>query len=209
MKTLKTILIVIFITIIVVFALLYWNNSKDQKSSAPSGGGSNPPSSIEKVKLSKTFKNNELGFSINYPADWEYTQPNVWTVLFSGKQGTEAYYSTVNVQIIASKQTGGKYGTVEETIGGLKKQFLTAPQAKIIAEGASTLTQADGTKLEGRRLIVTYFLEGTQPTKQDQRVFPKKDGLGFYAWAYTSPTDQYDKYFPIVESMLESIQFFK
>jgi lipopolysaccharide export LptBFGC system permease protein LptF len=195
MKTLKTILIIIFIIAIVVFVVLYWIDSN---------------SSIEKkVKLSKTFQNDELGFSIGYPADWEYTQPNAWTVVFSGKQDSEAYYSTVNIQSIASKQAGGKYGTVEEAMGDFKKQFLTAPQAKIIEEGASILTQADGTKYEGRYLIVTYLLEGAQLTQQDQRVFPRKDGLGFYAWAYTSPKDQYDKYFPIAESMLESIQLFK
>jgi len=197
MKILKTILITIFITVIVVFAVLYWIDLKEQKSSE------------KKVELSKTFKNDELGFSIGYPVDWEYAQPNAWTVVFSGKQGTEAYYSTVNIQSIASKQAGGKYGTVEEAMGDFKKQFLTAPQAKIIEEGASILTQADGTKYEGRYLIVTYLLEGTQLTKQDQRVFPRKDGLGFYAWAYTSPKDQYDKYFPIAESMLESIHLFK
>jgi len=130
-------------------------------------------------------------------------------VVFSGKQGTEAYYSTVNVQSIASKQAGGKYGTTEEAIEDLKQQFLTDPQAKIIEEGTSTLTKADGTKYEGRYLIVTYLLEGKQLTKQDQRIFPRKDGLGFYAWAYTSPEDQYDKYFPIAKSMLEAINLSK
>ena len=209
MKKLKLVVIVVVITVIVLIALLYWIGSKEEKKSSLSNNANLTNSSTNtSTKFPNTFKDDNLGLSVAYPADWEYTQTNASTVVFSGKANTEAYYSTVNVQSITSKKAGGKYATTEEVMNSLKTQFLTAPQAKVIEEGTTTLTQVDGTEYSGKYLIVTYLYEN-QPTKEEQKVFARKDGLGFYAWAYTSPADQYDKYFPIAKSMLEQIHLAK
>ncbi len=86
--------------------------------------------------LTNMFDEKNNKYSIKYPASWMYEQPEKETVIFSGKKGTSAFYSTVNIQTVLSKKSGGKYSTVEEFIDSLKSQISEkATNGKILDQG--------------------------------------------------------------------------
>ena len=46
----------------------------------------------------RRFADRELGYAIDYPGDWMMEKPTAFSTVFSGQQGTEAYYATVRIQ---------------------------------------------------------------------------------------------------------------
>lgn len=151
----------------------------------------------------KIFENKSNRYSIQYPTDWEYEQPEKGTVIFSGKKGTPSYFATVNIQTILTKKSGGKYTNLKEFMASFKKQIAEhASDAKILDQGEAQLPQ-NPKKFHGEYLIFTYTLKG-QAFKQMQFVIFRDDGLAFYAWGYTSPVEQYNTDLPIAKAMYES-----
>jgi len=153
--------------------------------------------------LTNMFDEKNNKYSIKYPASWMYEQPEKETVIFSGKKGTSAFYSTVNIQTVLSKKSGGKYSTVEEFIDSLKSQISEkATNGKILDQGKIELPQ-NPMRFHGEYLVFTYTLHGEE-FKQMQFVIARDDGLAFYAWAYTSPEKQYNENLPIAKGMYET-----
>lgn len=152
---------------------------------------------------SKLFEDKNNRFSIRYPTNWEYTKPEKGTVLFHGKEKTPAYYSTVNIQTVLTKKTGGNFSTVNELADDLKSQIMKrSSNAKILDQGDAQLP-TNPTKVQGKYLIFTYDYQG-QSFQQMQFVLIREDNLLFYTWAYTSPKKQYKTYLPKAQTMYES-----
>lgn len=159
------------------------------------------------ISLPEKFISKDNSYSMNYPADWEYTQPDAWSVVFGGKKGTDAYDSTVNIQVILTKQSGGKYATLKEMLDSLKKQAVTqAKDTKFIAEDNIDLDKtANRMAMKGRYVVFTFTYDGKQ-YQQMQFVFLRNDGNAFYAWAYTSPLETYQIYYPVTQAMFRTWQ---
>ncbi|MBI2252101.1 MAG: hypothetical protein HYU63_05085 [Armatimonadetes bacterium] len=148
------------------------------------------------------FRDKGLGYQIGYSVDWIYEKPSNYQIVFSGKKDTPAYYSTVSIQNIASKKTGGKYESISPLINVLKNQFKTsAKNTKIYNEKTFIYTMKNGIKLTGREFIIEYTRQG-ENFKQWEIVVPRVGEEIFYVWAYTSPVDQYNTWFNIAKEML-------
>lgn len=164
---------------------------------------SSQDSSAKDKSSSNTFEDRNNRYSINYPTDWTYEEPSKGTVIFSGKKGTSAYYSTINIQTVLAKKSGGNYSTVDELMDSLKKQIpQLSADAKILNEGDVELPK-NPEKFKGKSLVFTYNYKG-QSFKQMQVVILRNDELAFYTWAYTAPADQYDREIPVAKNMFES-----
>lgn len=164
-----------------------------------------PATATANVELTNIFENQTAQYSIKYPSDWEYEQPSKNIVVFSGKKDTPTYYTTVNIQTILTKQSGGKYTNVKELIGSLKKQALAlATKVKFIQEGEVSFTSPQThKKIKGRALVMTFSMKKNN-FKQLQLVFLREDGKLFYAIIYTAPSDRFNTDFPIVRAMYNS-----
>lgn len=162
-------------------------------------------SSTNEIALPNVFENKNSKYSINYPADWEYTQPDKATVVIGGKKDTASYTSTVNIQTVLTKKSGGNYSTLKEFMNSLKKQALQiSPDTKILAEDTINLDKKPNRiAMQGRYVVFSYTYKG-QAIKQMQFVFLRADGQVFYAWGYTSPADRFDIDYPIAKAMFAS-----
>ncbi len=158
------------------------------------------------TNLSNVFSEPGYGYSIGYPADWIYQKQDEYTVIFSGEQGTDAYYSTVAIQNIASARIGGKFGSVAEVVADAQNQLRQADNASIAEAEEIEFTAEGGQKVKGKIFLASYTVNGEQ-YKQLEIVVPRADGKIFYTFAYTSPADQYDDYYPQAEAMFASWQF--
>ena len=173
------------------------NHSRNDKSAATT--------TASEVALTQSYVNKESRYSIKYPADWEYERKDNASIVFSGKKGTPTYYSTVNIQVIMSKKTGGKYETADELLDSIKNQATEqSTNVKFLTESTVTVpATAAHKKLEGRYVVMTYTYKG-QDFKQIQYVIPRESGEVFYCLAYTAPRDRYEADYPIAEAMLDS-----
>src|SRR3972149_10280507 len=81
---------------------------------------------LQTKEIVNIFQEDDWGFKIEYPKDWVYEKANDYTVIFSGLKDTEAFYSTLNIQKIASTKMGGKYASVDALLQSLKDQIATA-----------------------------------------------------------------------------------
>jgi hypothetical protein len=154
--------------------------------------------------LQKKYDNSESRYSINYPASWEYEKAGQGTIIFSGRRGTPSYFSTVNIQTVLTKKTGGTFSTVQQFMKDLKKQAISqSPGIKFLESGPVSIADSDGKKMQGEYSTFTYKYKG-ELFKQWQVVVLRNDGQVFYAWAYTSPIEQYKTDLDISKQMLAS-----
>lgn len=150
------------------------------------------------------FEDSSLGYKIEYPYDWIYEKISQYKVIFSGKPGTEAYYSTVNIQNVASKKIGGSFDNMASVIKDFKKQILMhGENAKFYDERKIIYKTKGGNTLSGEEFITEYTKAG-ENFKQWQIFTPSYNGEIFYVWVYTSPIEQYDTYLETAKKMLNS-----
>lgn len=176
---------------------------------SPTGAGieiksdANTDKSLQDNHSINRYQHKGNRYSIEFPKSWQFNESDKGTILFRGKSGTQAYYSTVNIQTILSKKSGGQFSTVDELMDSLKNQIVNA------ATGGKVLNQGDidlplnPKRFHGKYVIFTYHYKNMS-FKQMQVVIFRDDEKAFYAWAYTSPEKQYDTYLPIAKSMFES-----
>ena len=166
--------------------------------------GTAPPAATGKASLQNIFQEEGFGYTIRYPGDWLY-EASGFTVIFSGKEGTAAYYSTITIQNLASTQMeGGIYENVDSAIGDFKQQLTaTGKNIKVYNEKAFVYAMGGGEELTGKQYIVEFVHQG-ENLKRLRIVVPRSGGNLFYAWAYTSSIDQYDAYLGVAEAMLDS-----
>src|SRR5579885_2027752 len=158
----KTILVLglILAIVIIVLAVAIYKKNHTPEVAAPSQPvteqhAEQPPSPA--IPTVKTYDNHDSRYSIQYPADWSYDASSEGTVVFSGKEGTSSFYSTVNIQTILTKKMGGDYANVKQFITDIKKQAAhQSKQVKFLEAGPLTIPQADGSKAKGEYLTFTY-----------------------------------------------------
>ncbi len=161
------------------------------------------PSNIP-VKINKVYDNKESRYTIGYPSSWEYEVTSDGTVIFSGRHGSPAYFSTVNIQTVLTQKSGGDFKTVAAFMADIRQQAKNqSPNVKFLESGPIQLFTKGIGKEKGEYAIFTYRFKG-QDFKQWQVVVLREDGQVFYAWAYTAPVDQYDDSVAVAKAMLES-----
>lgn len=168
--------------------------------------GTAPPAATGKASLQNVFQEEGFGYTIRYPGDWLYEyKGSGFTVMFSGKEGTAAYYSAITIQNLASTQMeGGIYENVDSVIGDFKQQLTaTGENIKVSNEKAFVYAMEGGEELTGKQYTVEFAHQGGN-LKRLRIVVPRSGGNLFYAWAYTSPLEEYGTYLGVAEAMLDS-----
>jgi hypothetical protein len=154
-------------------------------------------------KLENIFQEKGFGYTIHYPADWVYAKSSPYTVLFSGQEGTDAFYSTISIQNVASKKRGGKYEDIDSFVTDLKNQLMTGAKNTKIYNEKPLAYEKNWVKLTGKEFIAEYIRQG-EHFKQRVIVIKRDTGEIFYAWFYTAPENLYNSFLPVAEAMLDS-----
>jgi|GEM_PF-1547666 len=156
------------------------------------------------IAVTNMYDNQDSRYVMKYPSSWEYEKANDGTVIFSGKPGTSAFFSTVNVQTVLTKKTGGDFANIKEFMSDIKHQAVDqSPGVRFVDSGTVEVVEKSGTKDPGEYMVFTYKYKGKE-FKQWQVVVQRNDGQVFYAWAYTSPVQQYTDDLAVARAMLES-----
>ena len=163
-----------------------------------------PSATADANAMTNTYDNQESRYTMKYPASWEYEKSGDGTVIFSGRRGTPDYFSTVNIQTVLTKKSGGDFSTIKQFMSDIKHQAVSeSPGVKFLESGTVDIAERDGSKDHGEFTVFTYKYKGKE-FKQWQVVVLRADGQVFYAWAYTSPIEQYPKNQAVAKAMLES-----
>lgn len=154
--------------------------------------------------LINEYDNKDSRYLMKYPGSWEYEKAGDGTVIFSGKAGTAAFFSTVNIQTVLTKKTGGDFSSVKEFMADIKHQAISqSPGVKFFENGPIVITEKNGEKDKGEFTVFSYTYKGKE-FKQWQIVVLRNDGQVFYAWAYTAPISEYSNDLPVAKGMLGS-----
>jgi len=141
----------------------------------------------------------ELGFSIDYPGDWVAARPSPFTVIFSGREGTNAYFATVSIRNVKTAEGDGT-AAVGAVIADLKAQIDAGASAVSYFGEGPLAYEHGGLSLEGRQFLATYTRAGQRFRKWSVAV-PHPGGGVVHVWSYTAPATLFDIYRPMAEAM--------
>jgi len=227
MEKFKTIALSILATMILVFIGLYILGTTGKKSQEPAKTAApaaqqpvqqTPPTdqaqqpqttqpTAQGTKLDMLFDGKDLGYTMAYPSDWivERPDPKSSIVMFSGKQGTEAYDATINIQNLMTTKTGGKYTDADSVVKDMQDQVKAgATDVKYPMETREvSYTTQKGVELKGKQFVVEYTRDG-KTSRQWQVILPRPEGGYIYMLAFTAPTNLFDKYTDLAQAMVQS-----
>lgn len=157
----------------------------------------------EDLSLTKSYSDPKGLYTIKYPTSWESSEKSETTVLFSGREGRDSYYTTVNIQALPTKVNGGVYENADALLEDLRNQLKDDTGKNISASEPFEYKVGDKT-VTGFRFNAEYEIEGDK-FKQMQMVVPSLSGDKFvYALAYTSPPEIYDTYKVVADAILST-----
>jgi hypothetical protein len=149
------------------------------------------------------FNESGYGYTLTYPNDWMYVKKSPHIILFTKKAETNTNTPVVGVQNLFSiKIKDGKYNDINAVVADFENQLRITKKANVYPVETYTYNK-NGVKLTGKQFIAEYAYKDKN-YKQSVIVIPRKNGEIFHAWVYSAQSDQYDKYFPTVRTMLDS-----
>jgi len=152
--------------------------------------------SLAKDSYKKYTDDQKYNFTVEVPEKW--VVENIKNgLVFSGKQGTEEYNTTITFQFIP-KQTGK---TLDSEVEKFLSQMKTAQKFKLISKESCKLSGVPGCKIR-----VSYQAPGTAELfSQEQYITETKS---CFCWlGYTAPSDLFDKYHAVITHAAQTVKF--
>lgn len=149
------------------------------------------------------FSEAGFGFVIDYPADWVAAKPSQHVVMFSGAEGTDAYYAVVSISNVQQSAASDSKQAVLAALAGLKEQIATgAGGVNYLKEGLFRY-DGNGLRLDGHEFVATYTLNGRRYRKW-ALLAPRISGGVVHIWSYTAPESDFATFQPVAEAMKRS-----
>jgi hypothetical protein len=156
--------------------------------------------SVSDVVLNNTYQDPKYKYTIQYPADWQYSQKNPSLVIFKGKEGTQSAQSSFLVQ--AFKQ-GRRHQSVQQIVVEARKEIgKDTTGMKIIEEGPMPTISGDS-KYEGQYTVYSYNINN-QPFGHLEVISFSGLTRILYILDYIAPPSQFEKNLPIAKAMIIS-----
>lgn len=139
--------------------------------------------------LTNKFSDPEHGYAVSFPGNWTH-EVSGNAVLFSGRDGTEEYSTTVNLQPLLSEEAGGIYPDLESVFLALKAQFESAGGR--VSTPESFKHKSRGIAYPAVRFLSAYSMRGENFRQETFLV--RKSGPYFLQLSYTAPENLFEKY---------------
>jgi len=148
----------------------------------------------------QAYENPNLGFSLEYPADWSKEEtlsfisppPSSNETLSSPNEAPESI--AVTTEVLLSNITLDEYS--ESAIGLLEGQF---PNFTLIDSSEATLSG-----YPAHQITYTYTLDGVD--LKNMQIWTIADNNIAYALTYGGLVEEFDSSFPVIENMINSFQ---
>ncbi|MCX6010262.1 MAG: hypothetical protein NTW48_09610 [Chloroflexi bacterium] len=156
------------------------------------------------VPLANIFEEPGYGYTIRYPADWEYETGQNGTVTFMSKQGVQAS-GTLAILNQASTKIGGIYKDVDAVMNAAINQQKDEDAGAMIYEAEPfTYIVEGGQQVIGKMVTMEYTDQGRKARRQVAVIPHNIDGESFHIVIYYAPVDVFDANHPTVQAMLQS-----
>ncbi len=154
---------------------------------------------------SQQFSEPGFGYVMDYPSDWDFSQPAAMTAMFSGREGTPEYAAIIGVQNIQPSGATTGDESVQRALNQLRSSLGNAVRDLKILGDKPWAYQRDGRRLVGRQISVSYTHSG-QRFRKHLIAIPRPTGTVAHVWSYTAPEQQFTSFQPIARQMLASLR---
>ena len=149
----------------------------------------------------RRFAEPGFGYTMPYPPSWVYEKPSQWTVVFSGPEGTDAYYTTVTVQNLQAST----YPDMNAVIEDLKQQLKASGKKHRWHHTVPYLHMDDMGNVEGKQFTMEYW-EGKQKLRRSGVLIPRPKFGVYHYWSYTAPEALWSESLDLAEAMRDGFQ---
>ena len=155
------------------------------------------------LRLDQRFADPGLGFAVAYPDAWIAAREGPFLVVFSGREGTEAYRATVSIENVLPPGAGSPTAATAAVLADFKVRLARAVPG-IRTEAETPIFRGAGDKrVEGSQFLVNYS-HGGEMFRKWVVIMRRTEGRVVHIWSYTAPRDRFDLFRPVAEAMLES-----
>ena len=155
------------------------------------------------IRLDQRFTDPGLGFAVAYPETWIATRESPFIVVFSGREGTEAYRATVSIENVRPPGALSPTAATSSVLADFKMRLVRAvPDVRTEAE-TPIFRGAGASRVEGSQFLVHYN-HGGEMFRKWVVIMRRTSAPVVHIWSYTAPRDRFDRFRPVAEAMLES-----
>lgn len=157
----------------------------------------------ESVSDNNIFSEPGYGYSVKYPEGWIYELGENNSVIFSGPEGTDEFYTTVTFQTLFSKELGGNYDSLNELYLEMYNQFEQADGVfDFYEENAHFYNETTYPTIS---FDVVYSMGGE--TFWQYVILIERDQNAYHSVSYTSPLEHIELSVDKFIEMFESLKF--
>ncbi len=155
-----------------------------------------------------SFDERRLGYSLEYDLDWVMERPSENSVMFSGPEGTDAFFATVSIQNVAPPSAESAVQSASLVMDEIRNQFKKDAQGATFEREGPYVFRKEDIFLLGREFMVDYVLNNER-FRQWTIIVPRPEGRVTYIWSYRAPRGDFRRFLPMAERILSSWKIFK
>lgn len=149
------------------------------------------------------FSEEDIGYSVAFPGDWTATRVSPAAVLLGGREGTDAYYSTVGIQNVQPPEASSPQEAMKMVVEALKSELAAkAEDVQYSDEGPIAYEKKD-LSLKAHQFVVSYKEDGRR-YKQWTLIVPRPNESVVHLWSYRAPEPQFEVFRPIADAIRQS-----
>ncbi|MBT3358441.1 MAG: hypothetical protein HN403_02300 [Rhodospirillales bacterium] len=161
------------------------------------------PAAAEDGPAVRKFGEWRLGYSIEYDADWIFERPSPEAIMFSGPEGTEAFFATVSIQNVAPPNAETSAQAASMIMDDIRVQF-EKDAVDVVFEGDGPYIYRKGDVfILGHEFSVSYS-DNQRRFKQWSLVLPRSDGRVAHIWSYRAPIESFARHLQVARNMVQS-----
>ncbi len=173
--------------------------------SAPMAKGDAPKKdgAAEDAPTIRKFGEWRLGYSIEYDADWIFERPSPEAVMFSGAEGTDAFFATVSIQNVAPPKADTSAQAASIIMDDIRVQFEKNAVDVVFEGNGPYIYRKDEVFILGREFTVSYS-DNEHRFKQWSVVLPRPEGRVAHIWSYRAPIESFERHLGVARNMVQS-----
>jgi hypothetical protein len=157
------------------------------------------------VSLTNYYQNSQYHFGVYYPANWIYTTPQPFAVLFTPTQPINNFMPTIRVQKEMYRERGGRYRDIRKYVNDVMANLLAVgvTNLTLVEQGPVPLGKPGQAKLNAQYSLISY----SQQAKEYNLVivlYYKDPSRTLYILEFSAPKDNLYDVFPVAKAMAES-----
>lgn len=163
-----------------------------------------PPSlaDAQEAKLGADFGPEGWGYHIDYPKDWMKTEPTNYAVVFSGREGTAGFNTTVSIQNVRTPEND-KRAAVSGEMARLEGRMRDQTAGLEVLTRQPFVYERNGLKIEGVQMVAEFYRRA-DVFRQWIVILPRQKAPILHVWIYTGPAEDFPQALPTARAMLDS-----